>query len=98
MYSMHVCISCVNDVSVSVLYIGYSVYVSVMYCVCLLYTVCVSYVQCVSVVYIMYLVCMCLLYTVYVIYYVSCVLCVYQRWSEYNTNVLEYEYDYFEHA
>ena len=21
-----------------------------------------------------------------------------QRWSEYNTNVLEYEYDYFEHA
>ena len=24
--------------------------------------------------------------------------CVYQRWSEYNTNVLEYEYDYFEHA
>ena len=22
----------------------------------------------------------------------------YQRWSEYNTNVLEYEYDYFEHA
>ena len=20
------------------------------------------------------------------------------RWSEYNTNVLEYEYDYFEHA
>ena len=33
-----------------------------------------------------------------------CVLVVYvvvfkhQRWSEYNTNVLEYEYDYFEHA
>jgi hypothetical protein len=23
---------------------------------------------------------------------------VHQRWSEYNTNVLEYEYDYFEHA
>ena len=23
---------------------------------------------------------------------------LYQRWSEYNTNVLEYEYDYFEHA
>ena len=21
-----------------------------------------------------------------------------QRWSDYNTNVLEYEYDYFEHA
>ena len=21
-----------------------------------------------------------------------------QRWSEYNTNVLEYKYDYFEHA
>ena len=21
-----------------------------------------------------------------------------QRWSEYNTNVLKYEYDYFEHA
>ena len=25
-------------------------------------------------------------------------ICLYQRWSEYNTNVLEYEYDYFEHA
>ena len=24
--------------------------------------------------------------------------CQEQRWSEYNTNVLEYEYDYFEHA
>ena len=24
--------------------------------------------------------------------------CVWQRWSEYNTNLLEYEYDYFEHA
>ena len=24
--------------------------------------------------------------------------CVCQRWSEYITNVLEYEYDYFEHA
>ena len=23
---------------------------------------------------------------------------IYQRWSEYSTNVLEYEYDYFEHA
>ena len=23
---------------------------------------------------------------------------VHQRWSEYNTNILEYEYDYFEHA
>ena len=23
---------------------------------------------------------------------------MYQRWSEYNTNVLEYKYDYFEHA
>ena len=23
---------------------------------------------------------------------------IYQRWSEYNTNVLEYEYNYFEHA
>ena len=22
----------------------------------------------------------------------------YQRWSEYNTNLLEYEYEYFEHA
>ena len=21
-----------------------------------------------------------------------------QRWGEYNTNILEYEYDYFEHA
>ena len=27
-----------------------------------------------------------------------CQLTIYQRWSEYNTNVLEYEYDYFEHA
>ena len=27
-----------------------------------------------------------------------CQLPIYQRWSEYNTNVLEYEYDYFEHA
>ena len=27
-----------------------------------------------------------------------CMCNVYQRWSEYNTNVLEYEYDYFEHA
>ena len=25
-------------------------------------------------------------------------LTIYQRWNEYNTNVLEYEYDYFEHA
>ena len=24
--------------------------------------------------------------------------CYHQRWSEYNTNVLEYEYDYFEHV
>ena len=29
-----------------------------------------------------------------------CQLTIYQRWSEYNTNVLEYEYeyDYFEHV
>ena len=27
-----------------------------------------------------------------------CQITIYQRWSEYNTNVLEYEYDYFEHA
>ena len=27
-----------------------------------------------------------------------CQLTIYQRWSEYNTSVLEYEYDYFEHA
>ena len=27
-----------------------------------------------------------------------CQLTIYQRWNEYNTNVLEYEYDYFEHA
>ena len=25
-------------------------------------------------------------------------MCLVQRWSEYSTNVLEYEYDYFEHA
>ena len=30
--------------------------------------------------------------------YDICQLTIYQRWSEYNTNVLEYEYDYFEHA
>ena len=26
------------------------------------------------------------------------IMVIIQRWSEYNTNVLEYEYDYFEHA
>ena len=25
-------------------------------------------------------------------------MCLVQRWSEYSTNVLEHEYDYFEHA
>ena len=42
---------------------------------------------------------------VYVYIYISagsipefCSILTLQRWSEYNTNVLEYEYDYFEHT
>ena len=39
-------------------------------------------------------------YILYVTTYIAKVniMVIIQRWSEYNTNVLEYEYDYFEHA